>query len=98
MSSSSRSRDALKALSVLGGLYRLKNCSGSFSENVCDSIAASASKWNPITERCSLTPEIEVQVLNTFQMPFRRRTSELREELIRYCCLHRGVTYGEPCA
>ena len=44
MSSSSLSRDALKALSVFGGLYRLKNCSGDFSENTCDSIAASASK------------------------------------------------------
>ena len=44
MSSSSLSRDALKALSVLGGLYKLKNCSGNFSENACDSIATDASE------------------------------------------------------
>lgn len=43
ISSSSLSRDDLKALSVFGGLYRLKNCSGDFSENACDSIAASTS-------------------------------------------------------
>jgi len=44
MSSSNLSRDALKAPSVLGGLYKLKNCSGNFSENACDSIAVGASK------------------------------------------------------
>ena len=44
MSSSTLSRDVLKALSVFGGLYRLKNCSGNFSENACDSIAGGASK------------------------------------------------------
>lgn len=43
MSSSSLSRDDLKALSVFGGLYKLKNCSGAFSENTCDSIATSTS-------------------------------------------------------
>ena len=44
ISSSSLSRDALKALSVFGGLYKLKNCSGDFSENACDSTAASTLK------------------------------------------------------
>jgi hypothetical protein len=39
ISSSSLSRDGLKALSFLGGLYKLKNCSGNFSENAWDSIA-----------------------------------------------------------
>lgn len=60
MSSSNLSRDALKALSVFGGLYKLKNWSGSFSENACDSIAANASKSNPTTERGPRTPEIEI--------------------------------------
>jgi hypothetical protein len=60
MSSSSLSRDDLKALSVLGGLYRLKNCSGNFSENACASMAVGASEQNLTTERGSRTPEIEV--------------------------------------
>ena len=60
MSSSSLSRDALKALSVLGGLYKLKNSSGNFNENACDSTAVGASKQHWTAERGSRTPEIEV--------------------------------------
>lgn len=60
MPSSSLSRDALKALSVLGGLYKLKNCSGDFSENACDSTAVGALEQTTIKWRGSHTPEVEV--------------------------------------
>lgn len=83
-SSSSLSREALKALSPLGGLYILKKCSGSFNENACDSIAVGASKQNARKGRGSRTPEIEVQVFDPFQMVQYRRFSEFLDELVRY--------------
>lgn len=86
ISSSSLSRDDLKAVSVFGGLYKLKNCSGHFSENACDSIATGASEQNTNEGRGALTPEVEVQIFDPIQILFVRPVSKFQEELIGYRC------------
>jgi hypothetical protein len=63
-SSSNLVFDERTELSELGGLYKLKKSSGTFSENTCDSMAidAGGQSWLMNLAYHSLTPKVEIQI------------------------------------